>query len=120
MTRMPKKEHKDIRKRVSFNQEKKLARLVGGRVRDSRKWDVKTSCFDIECKTVLQGKQQITIKKSTIEKLSKEAFDMGLYPAMCFSFSDVKAENDWVAMPASIQAKLIKFYEKNKGANYEI
>lgn len=79
----------------SKNQEKRVAKIMGGKVQPNSgatafyKGDVITNQFLIECKTKTKEAKSVTIKKDWLLKNAEEAFDIGkLYNALAFDFGD--------------------------------
>lgn len=69
---------KDERRKVSDKHEKQAAKNFGARQHAGsgsghRQMDMSTETELIECKTVLVGNHQITIKRETVERLTKLA-----------------------------------------------
>lgn len=85
--------NKNSTRYFSNNQEKKVAKAIGGRKTANSgatpfyKGDVTTDDFLIECKTKMSNSNSISIKKEWMDKLEEEAFAMGKnYFALCFDF----------------------------------
>lgn len=79
----------------SSQQEKKVAKAVGGRqVANSgattfNKGDVTTNKCLIECKTVTKPQKSFAVKREWLEKNQEEAFAMGKhYSAVAIDFGD--------------------------------
>ena len=76
----------------SKNQEKKIAKAVGGKRQPNsgatafQKGDVITDKFLIECKTKTKDCNSFTVKEDWLLKNEEEAFAMARYPALCFDF----------------------------------
>nr|DAZ52254.1 MAG TPA: hypothetical protein [Caudoviricetes sp.] len=90
-------------RRVSKAQEKKVAKLMNGRVQSNSgatpflKGDVVTDKFLIECKTVMKPQTQVTIKKEWFTKNEEERFAMKKdYSAVVFDFGD--NDDQFIAM----------------------
>lgn len=85
--------NKNSTRYFSNNQEKKVAKAIGGRKTANSgatpfyKGDVTTDDFLLECKTKMSNSNSISIKKEWMNKLEEEAFAMGKnYFALCFDF----------------------------------
>lgn len=85
--------NKNSTRYFSNNQEKKVAKAIGGRKTANSgatpfyKGDVTTDDFLLECKTKMSDSNSISIKKEWMDKLEEEAFAMGKnYFALCFDF----------------------------------
>lgn len=85
--------NKNSTRYFSNNQEKKVAKAIGGRKTANSgatpfyKGDVITDDFLLECKTKMSNSNSISIKKEWMDKLEEEAFAMGKnYFALCFDF----------------------------------
>jgi Holliday junction resolvase len=91
---------KDERKRVSEAQERSIARKSGAKQHSgsgsgSRRLDMHTDDTLIECKTVLTGNKQITIKSEDLRLLSYHAAIQDRSPVM-----HVRVDGkDWVLIP---------------------
>lgn len=79
----------------SNRQEKKVARMVGGKQQSNsgagtfQKGDVITDEILIECKTATKEKSSFSIKHEWLTKNKEEALAMGrYYNALCFDFGD--------------------------------
>lgn len=83
---------------VSSNQEKKIAKALGGRRTPNSgaskfdKSDIYVGVdWSIEAKTCMQPKSSFSIKKQWLEKMREEQFACNkLYSALCFDFGDEK------------------------------
>jgi Holliday junction resolvase len=91
---------KDERKKVSEDQERSIARKTGakqhaGSGSGSRRLDMHTEDSLIECKTVLRGNKQITLKVDDLRLLSYHAAIQDRTPIL-----HVRLDNkDWVLLP---------------------
>lgn len=81
----------------SDKQEKHVAKAVGGKQTANSgatafsKGDVRTDLFLIECKTVVNSRNSITVQRDWIRKNEDEAFAMGkLYSAVAISFDNTE------------------------------
>lgn len=77
----------DERKRVSLNQERKLAKRSGSRLHAGsgsghRRNDMHNDDEVIECKTTLRGKKQITLKKDDLSLVERTAVSQGRRPVL--------------------------------------
>ena len=77
----------------SSQQEKYVAKKLGGKVNansgatDFIKGDVLVNDILVECKTVMQKKNSVSIKKEWLDKLKKEAFSTNkIYRMLAFNF----------------------------------
>ncbi len=78
---------KDERKKVSEKQERGLAKRTGAKLHSGsgsgkRRNDMHTDTQLIECKTVLAGNKQITIKAADLRSLKYNAAIQSLEPVM--------------------------------------
>ena len=85
--------NKNSTRYYSNNQEKKIAKAVGGRQTPNSgaskfiKGDIISDKFLIEAKTATTDKKQFTIKEEWLTKNEEEAFAMRKdYSALCFDF----------------------------------
>ena len=94
---------------TSDEQEERLAEDVGGRRQrgsgraERHKGDVKEKSFLIEAKGTKHNSMRITAK--WLAKITKEAYEIGRYPALEFELyrmDDPLAENRWIAIPLSV------------------
>lgn len=100
-------------KKKSQVQESRIAKELDGRTTpgsgafDGLKGDVKTAEFLIEAKRT--DKSSISVKKEWLEKIDKEAIDIGKKPALVIELGGMQGftENEWVAVPMSVFKKLI-------------
>ena len=79
----------------SDKQEKRTARVLGGKVQvssgssDFLKGDVVCNSCLVECKTCTEPKKSFSIKKEWLEKIDEQCFAMGKqYPILAFDFGD--------------------------------
>lgn len=77
----------DPRKRVSQAQERKVARRSGSKLHSgsgsgNRRNDMHNDDEVIECKTVLRGKKQITIKQVDLTLVERTAIQQGRRPVL--------------------------------------
>lgn len=96
----------------SENQEKRVAKKLGGRVVANsgatafNKGDVIANNILIECKTSIEEKSSFSIKKEWLEKNKKEAFSMGFNNnALAFSFGNDK---DYIVIDIDYFKKLLE------------
>lgn len=96
--------------RVSRKQEKAAARTLGARQHrgsgsGAKKFDMHTDDTLIECKTVLRGKKQITIKTDVVDPLSYHAAIQGRAPILHIELDGKRwillPEDDYVSMKES-------------------
>lgn len=91
---------KDDRRRVSEAQERATAKRFDakrhkGSGSGARRFDMHTDTELIECKTVLQGNKQITIKDSYLRRFLKDAALQDLSPVLQIRLAGL----DWVLIP---------------------
>jgi len=86
----------------SSKQEKQVAKLIDGKVNANSgaapfcAGDVVKDNFLIECKTTTKETKSYSVKKSVLQKIKKEAFEMGKdYPILAFNF-EPNGENYFV------------------------
>lgn len=93
-------------KQKSILQEEEAAKLIDGRrVHGSgsvkgKPGDAISPAILVECK--FTSKKAITLSKSVLSKIEKDALSSGKIPMLMFGFSDedrVKSSNSWVAIP---------------------
>ena len=85
-------------RKVSLNQEKKIAKALGGKRTPNSgatkfyKGDVViASEWLIEAKTAMQPKKSFSIKKEWLTKMKEEQYGTGKsYSSLCFDFGDEK------------------------------
>lgn len=101
----------------SKNQEKKVAKAVGGRIVANsgatafNKGDVTTDLILLECKTCIETKKSFSIKKEWLEKNKEEAFAMGKdYSVLVFNFGP-DTENYYV-IDEKLFKELLDYIEK--------
>lgn len=109
----------------SSNQEKRVAKAVGGRRTANSgatmfsKGDVVIEdLFLIECKTSVKDKESFTIHREWFDKNEEEAFAMGKpYEAVVFDFGDGKQH---YVINETLFRKLVEFLreENNNGENF--
>lgn len=115
--------NKESTRYYSDKHEKSVCNALGGRQQSNsgagnfRKGDVITSTFLIECKTCMQEKQSISIKKDWIDKNKEEAFAIRKdHSAICFNFKP-NGENYYV-INESLMQYLVNALESDEFIDY--
>lgn len=106
----PRRHMKDERKIRSLDQEKLVAKTLSGKMtKGSKRGDVKTGGWLVECKTT--NKESIGIKKEWLEKICRQANARGKKPALVIGFgTDVfGGDRDWMLIPISVAKKAFNF-----------
>ena len=95
--------NKNSTRYFSSQQEKKIAKTVGGRLQPNsgatlfKKGDIQTDKWLYEAKTCMKEQQQFTIKKEWLDKLKQEAFGMKKeFFALVFNFGTKNGENFYI------------------------
>ena len=95
--------NKDSTRFYSSRQEKKIAKVVGGKVQSNSgatlfsKGDVKTDNWLFEAKTCMKEQSSFSIKQEWLDKLKQESFAMRKeYYALVFNFGSELQENYYI------------------------
>ena len=109
---------KDPTRAYSKKQENYVAKKFGGdRVKNSgatmfAPGDVLTDRFLLECKTKMSDSESITIHKSWLEKIQKEALFAGKpYQALLFNFGP--NQRNYAIIDENLFQELLEFLNKN-------
>jgi hypothetical protein len=102
----------------SDKQEKRTARVLGGKVQVSSgssaflKGDVIANSCLVECKTCEEPKKSFSIKKEWLEKIDEQCFAMGKqYPILAFDFGEKK---NYYILDEKTMKKFIEFLENDQ------
>ena len=94
----------------SQRQEKRVASKTWGRRQPASgalpgaKGDVRAEDFLIECKRT--DRKSIRVTQAWLEKIAKEAMEVGKHPALALTFNDMTYDKDWIMVPLRLLDQL--------------
>jgi len=122
---IPKYFYSDRKHKKSKNQEKRLAKKLGGQRQKGSgsqpysKGDVRTVELLTEAKRT--DKKSISIKVQYLDKITKEATSYDCVPAVAIAFEDTPplVPKDWILVPAEFLRELLDLHREAGGGDGE-